>query len=389
MVALAALSPSSSLLPVPSDKCKEVPLRSALRNSPVADLVEATAREIDKQRGFGALGADIAGSDLPAGAIVVDGHVLYKHKHDGRDTCRIAAMGDRLPVLPSEQTYASVVSDGAKGFAIAAMQAHCKARGEELLISDADVVGGFLHIPLNAPVPMYLRLPTNLPHPLAGRLLEIHHAIYGLRESNRLFNLEMTRVLLDDAGFSATVDPQLFVRSAVDDPGVKCVVSVTVDDLLILTNSIALRTLVLDALTARFGQLTVNLVTSIHTDIEFARSPAGAVILTQDKAITRAASVVGVAHMPAVSIPADSDFFAFVLRVRKLYLSLLRCMRPSLASWSNFSRLVMMFAFWYPIYVPSISPPVKGIIVELFMSCVIYTLLLVWDVSMTPQSWNW
>ena len=177
------------------------------------------------------------------------------------------------------------------------------------MISDADVVGGFLHIPLNAPVPMYLRLPTNLPHPLAGRLLEIHHAIYGLRESNRLFNLEMTRVLLDDAGFSATVDPQLFVRSAVDDPGVKCVVSVTVDDLLILTNSVALRTLVLDALTARFGQLTVNLVTSIHTGIEFARSPAGAVILTQDKAITRAASVVGVAHMPTVSIPADSEFF--------------------------------------------------------------------------------
>ena len=117
-VALAALSPSSSLLPVPSDKCKEVPLRSALRNSPVADLVEATAREINKQRGFGALGADIAESDLPAGAIVVDGHVLYKHKHDGRDTCRIAAMGDRLPVLPSEQTYASVVSDGAKGFVV-------------------------------------------------------------------------------------------------------------------------------------------------------------------------------------------------------------------------------------------------------------------------------
>jgi hypothetical protein len=308
-VTLLSLVPSSDLQPIPSDKCKEVPLRSALRSSPVSNLVAATAREIDKQRGFGALGVDISESELPPGAIVVDGHVLYKHKHDGRDTCRIAAMGDRLPVQASEETFASVVSDGSKSFAIAAMQAHCTARGEELMISDADVVGGFLHIPLNAPVPMYLRLPKNLPHPLAGRLLEIHHAIYGLRESNRLFNIEMTRVLVEDAGFVASADPQLFVRSVPADPGLKCIVSVTVDDLLILTNTASLRTVLLDALTARFGQLTFNLVTTIHTGIEFSRSSTGSVVLTQDRAIARAASLVGVTHLPPVDMPATPDFF--------------------------------------------------------------------------------
>ena len=244
---------SSDLVPIPSNKCKEVPLRSALRNSPVASLVEATAREIDKQRGFGALGRDISPSDLPVGAIVVDAHVLYKHKPDGRDTCRVAACGDRLPPLPTDDTFASVVSDGAKYFSVAAMQAHCRSRGDDLLISDADVVGGFLHIPLHCPVPMFLRLPSNLPHPLAGRLLEIHHAIYGLRESNRLFNLEMSRVITQDAGFGPTADPQQFVQFDPVDPGIKCVANVTVDDVLILTNSVSLRQRLLDALAARFG----------------------------------------------------------------------------------------------------------------------------------------
>ena len=50
---------------------------------------------------------------------------------------------------------------------------------------------------------MFVRLPKNLPHPLAGQLLEIHHALYGLCESNRLFSLEMTHVLVHNAGFTA------------------------------------------------------------------------------------------------------------------------------------------------------------------------------------------
>ena len=97
-------------------------------------------------------------------------------------------MGNPLPPKATNETFASVVSDPAKFYSIAAMQAHCERRNEVLCISDADVVGGFLHIPLNSPVRMFLHFPRNMPHPLAGKYLEIHHAIYGLQESNRLFS---------------------------------------------------------------------------------------------------------------------------------------------------------------------------------------------------------
>ena len=77
---------------------------------------------MDKQFRFGALGIDLAEAAAPSGSIIVDAHVLYKHKADNRETCRIAAMGDRLPPLPGSQAFASVISDYSKFFTLAMIQ---------------------------------------------------------------------------------------------------------------------------------------------------------------------------------------------------------------------------------------------------------------------------
>ena len=173
--------------------------------------------------------------------------------------------------------------------------------------------GGFLHIPLNPPVPMLLRLPRNLPHPLAGRCVRILHALYGLRESNRLFSLEMARIL-HGAGFLSTPsDPQLFYKFSPRDSALRCYACVTVDDVLVLTNSPPMRDALFDALTARFGPLTMNLVSTVHTGIEIRALSNGGVLLTQDKAIARAASLVGVSQLPSVLLPYDSQFFSSVV----------------------------------------------------------------------------
>ena len=275
-----ALLPSSALLPIPSTKCHEVPLRQALRVNGSDRLTSATAIELDKQFRLNALG-DVCPLDmLPANAIVFDAHV-YKLKADGRETCRIAVMGNRIPPAMDEQTFASVISDGAKIFLIAAMQAHCEASHEAMIISDCDVVGGFLHIPLNSPVPMFLRLPPNLPHPLAGKLVRILGAVYGLRESNRLFGLEMSRVIVEDAGFACTAaERRCFVRIRPDDLGKKCIASVTVDDVLVVSNDQDLVDILFAALAARFGPLTQHAVSSLHTGLEITRHTNGAVSLT-------------------------------------------------------------------------------------------------------------
>ena len=310
-VSLVAPLPSSMCIPIPSMRGKEESLSRALRTRGVERLAAPTLVEIDKQQRLKAISKEsYILSQLPHDALVVEAHCLYKVKADGRDTCRIAVMGNHLPPKSAEETFASVVSDGPKFVSMALMQAHCEIRQEALYIIDADVVGGFLNIPLNSPVPMFLHLPRNLPHPLAGKYLRIFHAVYGLQESNRLFSLEMTRVIVSDAKFRASrAEPQQFLRCDPVDPGIKCIGNVTVDDVLIVTNSLSLAEALLDALTTRFGPLTVHRDSQMHTGIEMVRRPDGGLLLTQDGAIARAASVVGVSHLPPIDVPTDADFF--------------------------------------------------------------------------------
>ena len=82
------------------------------------------------------------------------------------------------------------------------MQSHAESRGEVLNVTLFDVIGGFLHIKRTSPIRLFLLLPANLPHPLAGMYVEILGALYGLRESNRLFMAELKRVIAT-AGFQS------------------------------------------------------------------------------------------------------------------------------------------------------------------------------------------
>jgi len=302
---------SDELRPSPPTMCKEFPLRSALRTQALDKLIASTAVELTKQQTLGCLGTQLyhAVSDLPVDAGVVDAHVLYKDKVDGRSTCRIAGRGDRLPQLPDAPTHASVSSDGDKMLALALMQAHCASRSETLQMRDFDVVGGFLHIKRTSAVRLFLRLPSNLPHPFAGKLLEIFGALYGLRESNRLFSLEVARVL-KSAGFVAScVSPMTFVKVSSADPNYKCVVSTHVDDFRALDNCTALTDSLASALESRFGKLTTHSPSTSFAGIEFSHLSNGAVVATQDKYFSRVADIVGVAHLPAVDIVAHPDFF--------------------------------------------------------------------------------
>ena len=305
---------SSSLKPVSSVQCKEIPMMQALRCVPKSRIAAVTKTEIDKQQRLGCLGRRFySKSELPQGCGTVYGHALYKLKADGRETVRIAAMGNRLPKDPSVVNFAAVASDDDKSFVLAMMQAHAEARGDKLNITLFDVVGGFLHIKRTSSVRLFLLLPLNLPHPLAGMYVEIFGALYGLRESNRLFMNELQRVIAT-AGFSSTVvSPMTFVAFDPDDSGKKCVVSVHVDDGRALDNCPSLTTRLIHVLEARFGSLTKSSssgsFTGTFAGIEMAQLPNGAILTTQDSYIRRVAGIIGVEHMEPVDIPGENDFF--------------------------------------------------------------------------------
>lgn len=317
---LGSVSPELSLLgcvaacdlrPVASTKCKEVPLSKALRDVNYEKLVRTTAAEILKQQRIGCLGSDIFEfGELPPDCALVRAHALYKDKADGRETCRIAAMGNLLPVDPLAVSFASVASDDHKMFSLAIMQAHCQSRSEKMNVRDFDIVGGFLRIKRDSPIRMFILFPPNLPHSLAGKYVEVLGALYGLRESNRLFSLEVSRVVIA-AGFVSCTDssPMTFVAFHPDDKGLKCIVNTHVDDFRSKDNCSMLTDRLHEALVDRFEEVTTNDPSTSFAGVSLVQHSNGACEVHQGPYFERVGSSVGIVHLSPIDYPCDADIF--------------------------------------------------------------------------------
>ena len=139
--------------------------------------------------------------------------------------------------------------------------------------------------------------------------MEVFGASYGLRESNRLFTLEITRVIRT-AGFTPSiVSPTTFVAFLPRARKKKCVLTLHVDDGRMLDNCPRLTERLLAALTVRFGKMTTHDPSVTYAGIEMCAHSNGAVSVSQSRYIERVAVRVGVAHLPPVDVPAHSDFF--------------------------------------------------------------------------------
>ena len=172
----------------------------------------STQFEVDKQIRIGCLGSKIFDEkDLPAVCARVRANTIYKEKvSNDKFSCRITANGQHMPVDPSlvDSTSTSSSPDCDKFFQIAYMQAYCKENDLELFMNAFDVVGSFVHVMRLSQFPLFIFFPHNFPlAEYAGKYLEVFGALYGLKESNRLFAIEMdgvmTKALYTKAGSSA------------------------------------------------------------------------------------------------------------------------------------------------------------------------------------------
>jgi hypothetical protein len=116
--------------------------------------------------------------------------------------------------------------------------------------------------------------------------------------------------VLVSAGFvSYRVEKQVFVKCDSADPGIQCVVLLCIDNCLAICYS----SLLTDALFApselRFGMLAINPVTRVRTGLEISPPPDGGVLVFQDQAMAKAVSLIGVSHLPPITVPAIKTFF--------------------------------------------------------------------------------
>ena len=250
--------------------------------------------------------------------------MFVKFKRDGRVTARLAACGNQQHPSSYSSTYASTSDHNTHTMIVAAYYAHAIATKtiNTLVHSDFDINGAFLQnrLPRSATggKQLAMKLPTSLPHPWAGRWVEVVGALYGLKQSNAIFEKDFAQVMAS-INFLPAHEPQHGITSAPDtsvyhhadpaDPTKKCTVAMHVDDGQILSTSTALVTLLKTTLETRYGPLTWNDTSTQHTGTTMTRYPTGAIAFDMFKHITKTLHNLGMDTIPGALTPCSPDLF--------------------------------------------------------------------------------
>ena len=315
---LSAFSAMDILQPQPSTKCVETSLKRSLQPGFAAaqDVVhEAVCKHLDMLTQDLSAISLIADSQIEPGCVRVYAHLLVKVKADERCTARLAAGGNRQPLSSHGETYAPTASETSSNTLLAAYQALGKQHQLPVHINVFDLSNAFQNTPLdkvNYPSQIIMLMPPDLPGRYAsysGQWVEVHKAINGLRQANELFDKEV-RLQMSLAGFEATCDPCVYHKQDPLDCRRKCTINMHVDDGLSMDTSDQFYQDAVTQLTKRWGQLKFqNGESIVYNGKNITTLPNGAIALSMQSYISRAAKELGVAHLPPIAAPSGFDLF--------------------------------------------------------------------------------
>ena len=253
-----------TLLP-PQHKSSEISNTQAMQlTGPVAEKIsQSCASEMNKCMVKYSTMAVIRECDIEADAIRVNSQMLYKPKPTDEDPdewkARLAACGNRIPDDLKGETYAGTADSRNTALILAAFGVDAVKNSTlvTLQISNFDLLSAFLQnrLPRSATggKQVVMKLQHNLPHPLAGKWVEVLGALYGLSWSNNIFwqNFDITMAkaqfypiqIPSEPCLSTPIDNHIYSRFDPEDPNKKMVVPVTVDDgLMVGQNSLQFET---------------------------------------------------------------------------------------------------------------------------------------------------
>jgi hypothetical protein len=312
--ALIATIHHPTLIPILNQKAQQLTFKKATLKHSIEKLTIATAHEIDRLIDL-KTARHILYKDIKQNAIKLPSTMLYTEKTDDRFTARLVPIGALQPEGTYGNTYAPTAMISSKKLLISAQQAECKQNGTTFMLADCDIVAFFAKIRLDSPFQIVIKLPDNLPHKLAGKFLELTGAMNGLKESNRLADLDL-RALMTKEGFTTCLsDPCVYSKVNKENPELKCIVPFTVDDGLIICTYPPYWDSLKIALEKRYDTIKFNEISTLHCGVGITRhpgtlsSPTGPISLDQKLFITRFAENLGITHLPPIYYPSKPDFF--------------------------------------------------------------------------------
>ena len=313
-----AYAAADVLKPQASTKCVERTLKQALQpHFAVAQSIvhHAVCKHLDMLTEELSTISLVSPTDIQPDCIRVYAQILIKVKADDRVTARLAAGGNRQPLSSHGETFAPTASESSSNLLLSTYQAFGKQQQLPIHTHVFDLSNAFQNTPLdkvNFPQQIIMLMPNDLPGKYAsfsGQWVEVHKAINGLRQANELFDKDV-RSQMHLAGFVETCDPCVYHKQDPTNASLKCSINMHVDDGLSVDTSHQFYQDAVSQLTMRWGTLKhQDGVNILYNGKNIICHPNGAISLSMQSYITRAAKDLGVAHLPPIGTPSNADFF--------------------------------------------------------------------------------
>jgi len=223
--------------PPPPPKRSEISIDKAMLLWKREDIDKALDKELTKIFTTYNAMKIIPHSDIEPTAIIVRSNMLMKKKLSGVITARLALDGENQPEDSYSDTYAATSDVTNKLFIIATSLQDAANRDclDKLEFTVFDIPGAFLHNRLTREMTgghqIVTQLPFNLPDKnLAGQWCEVLACMYGLKQSNAVFDKDFRETMIA-GGFNPTVcDPRTYIKFSATNPLESIKINMHVDD---------------------------------------------------------------------------------------------------------------------------------------------------------------
>ena len=269
----------------PPDDASEMSIRRALIQLPIPAVHAAIDKELTKLITTYDTLKPINRSSLEPAAVFLRSKILMKEKLDGRITARLAIDGSQQPPSSYADTHAGTSKTTHRTFLLACYQANCAKRGilHKLRRIKFDVPAAFLTNRLTRQDTgghqIVTRMPDDIPpgHIAAPRSYhELLGALYGLKQSNYIFNDNFISTVTSSNFLPTPSDPLTFFKPCPLDPQDSLSLNMHVDDGEILSQSDNLVDEMKDTLTTRYGPIEFEEdstgICGVHTTLNADRS---------------------------------------------------------------------------------------------------------------------
>jgi hypothetical protein len=300
--------------PPPAGKRQEVSVRTGIMLYGTEAVRAAVNTELIKIFDTHSAMRLMAHGDIEANALFLRSQMLIKMKSSGLLTARLPLDGSKQTADTYSDTYAGTSDSVNRIFLLSTAITSARIKGEldVLIVADFDVPAAFLNEGLprsqTGGRQLYTRLPNDLPDErYAGKLAEVLGCMYGLRQSNSIFDKAFSDYLVSHGYEKLLSCDHTFVKYL---DGYRIIVNMHVDDGLVISESTVLYDELKHILIKKYGPgMKFNDVSDGNCGIGFIRHDSGAISLNVSKYISKLLQSSGMDDVPPALTPSMPGLF--------------------------------------------------------------------------------